>query len=137
MDNLDLKERYMEYQFLMQQLQQLQQNVSALEKHINDLNSLNENLSNLKDSKVNSEVLMPLGSGIFVKGDLKENKSVLMNVGNDICIEKTVEGAKETVEKQLGDVVSVLEQLREEIENTVQKLGSLQHEFEKLKKEED
>ncbi len=137
MNESHIKERYMEYQFLMQQLQQLQENVSALEKHIGDLNSLNVNLTGIKQSKVNSEVLMPLGSGIFLKGELKDNSSVIMNVGNGICVDKTLEEAKDTVSKQLEEVTLVLEQLRDETTDTMEKLTVLQEEFQKFENEKD
>src|SRR3989338_2465361 len=132
MNDSHLKEKYMEYQFLMQQLQQLQQNISALEQHILDLNNLYENLSYLNQSKVESEVLMPLGSGIFLKGELKDNKSVIMNVGNNVCVEKNIDEAKNTINKQLEEVINVLEQLKEEINNTTEKLSVLQTEFENM-----
>ncbi|MBI2148084.1 prefoldin subunit alpha [Candidatus Woesearchaeota archaeon] len=131
----NLKEKYMEYQELVQQLQQLQQNITSLEKHIVDLSYLDDGLTQLKQTKVNDEVLMPFGSGIFLKGEIKDNNSVIMNVGNNVCVEKTVDEAKETVEKQLGDVTNVLEQLKEEVNNTVGKLNILQEDFSKVREE--
>ena len=133
---MDYKEKYIEYEFLMQQLQQLQQNISALDKHIVDLNSLDQGLEQLTKIKTNQETLIPFGSGIFLKGEIKDNSTVIMNVGNNICVEKTLDEARETVAKQLEEVTLVLEQLREEMERNSVQLNSLQQEFESLRKEE-
>ena len=132
----NLKERYMEYQLLMQQLQQLQQNVSDLEKHVVDLNSLADNLNSLNDSEADGETLMPLGSGIFVKGTLKDNKNIIMNVGANVCVEKTVPEAKGVVSKQLNEVGGVIKQIQDEINNTTIRLQELQSEFQNLREEE-
>lgn len=131
-----LKESYMEYQLLMQQLQQLQQNTSALEKHIVDLRNLNENLASLNQSEVDTETLMPLGSGIFVKGSLRDNNKVLMNVGSNVCIEKGIDEAKETVSKQLEEVTNVIIQLQHEIQSTTTRLSQLQKELQNIREEE-
>ncbi len=119
----------------MQQLQQLQQNISALDKHIVDLNSLDQGLEQLTKIKTNQETLIPFGSGIFLKGEIKDNSTVIMNVGNNICVEKTLDEARETVAKQLEEVTLVLEQLREEMERNSIQLNSLQQEFESMREE--
>ena len=135
MTNKNMKEKYMEYQILMQQLQQLQQNISALEKHIIDLRGLDDNLNSLSQTKINSETLMPLGSGIFLKGELKDNKTVIMNVGNNVCVEKNMVEARDTVNKQLEEVSIVLGQLQEEVDNTAVKLNEMQSELQSAKEE--
>ena len=79
---------------------------------------------------------MPLGSGIFVKGELKDNNNLIMNVGSNICVEKTVDEGKETISKQLNDISGVFEQLQIEIQRTTERLQELQNEFKDLKEEE-
>ena len=128
-----LKEKYMEYQLLMQQAQQLQQNIEALEKHILNLRSLNDNLDSISKVKTNEEMLMPLGSGLFLKGSLQDNNNILMNVGANVVVEKSIEEAKETVSKQLEEVTVVLEQMQHEVDHTNEHLHGLQQEFQNLK----
>lgn len=135
MNKEQIQERYTEYQYLVQQLQQLQQNMSAFEKHVLELNSLNDNLGSLKNVGLNSETLMPFGNGIFVKAELKDNQNVVMNVGNNVCVDKTVDEARSLVDKQLEEVKSVVEQLQTEIGNTMTRLHELQHEIQHLKAE--
>ena len=136
MNENKVKEKYMEYQMLMQQFQQLQENISALEKHIFELRALDDNLSSLSKTKAGEETLMPLGSGIFVKGELKDNSNVVMNVGGGVCVEKSVDEAKDTVSIQLSDVTNVFTELQEEIMKTSEKLQSLQDEFKNMRMDE-
>ena len=132
----DLKDKYMEFQMLMQQLQQLQQNITSLEKHVVDLRSLDNNLDVVLNSKTGSETLVPLGSGIFLKGILKETDNVVMNIGANACVEKTIDEAKETINKQLEEVSSVLERMQEEDVRLGVRIQELQTEFQDLKESE-
>ncbi len=131
-DNEQSREKYLEFQLLMQQFQQLQQNQTALEKHIKDLFNLKANLETVSNLNSNSESLIPLGSGIFLKGELKDTETVVINVGVGICVEKTVEEAKETVSNQLNEVTVVLEQINEDLEETKHKLMDLQNELQSM-----
>jgi len=129
----DIKEKYMEYQMLVQQFQQLQQNISALEKHIVDLRTLDDNLDSIKQTKLDHEALVPLGGGIFLKSVLKDNKNVIMGVGANVMVDKSVDDAKLSVNKQLAEVNNVIEQLQEEIVNVTSRIQELQIEFQSMR----
>ena len=132
----EVQERYMEYQMLTQQFQQIQQNIQALDKHVNDLSGLKQNIETISELKSNKETLIPLGNGIFLKGELKDSKNVIMNVGSDIFVEKTTNEAIETVEKQLGEVTNFLEQMQHEVIRTHARITELQEEFKDLRENE-
>lgn len=134
-DKNKIKEKYLEYQFLMQQIQQLQENITALEKHILDLNCLKENLDSVSGLKSGEEALIPLGNGIFLRGNLNDSKNVVINVGAGVCIENTVDGAKTIVSKQAGDVNEVLGQMQGEAVKVVGRIQELQSELETAQKE--
>lgn len=130
-----LKEKYEEYQLLVQQLQQLQENSSGLESHTFNLATLMENLISIKDVKVNQEALIPLGSGIFLKGSLKDNSAVVMNVGSNICVEKNLDEAQQVISQQLNEVNQFLGQLQEEVVKTTHRIQELQSEFQTMRSE--
>jgi len=114
----------------------LHQNIENLEKHIHDISKLDENLDSISKVKPENETLMALGSGIFMKGILKDNKKLIMNVGSGVCVEKTVEEARETVKKQLNEVSILSQQMKEQANAVIEVVQELQKEFEKIKSEE-
>ena len=132
MTNKNFEALYTEYNELIQQFQQLQQNVGALEKHVNDLNELKNNLTSISQVQVNEEVLIPLGSGIFLNGLLKDNKTTLMNVGASLCVEKDVDDVVKTIDKQIDDTTSFLSQMQEYAGQSVNRIQELQEEFKKI-----
>ena len=136
-DKKELQEKYMEYQMLVQQFQQLQQNISTLQKHVNDLNELKENLSNLTKININDETLMPVGSGIFLRGQLKDNRKAIMNVGANVCVEKNMEDISSTIDKQTEEVSGLLFHMQTQAEAAAERLTELQKELKELKEDSE
>lgn len=131
-----LQEMYAEYQMLMQQMQQLQQNLQELQRHVSDLGKLKRNLNEISLINVDTETLVPLGNGIFLHAELKDNKNIVMNVGSEAFVDKTIDEAKETIEKQIGEVTNVVLQMEQEMEKTAHRIEEIQEEFQKIKPEE-
>ena len=125
MTNKNFEALYTEYNELIQQFQQLQQNVGALEKHVNDLNELKNNLTSISQVQVYEEVLIPLGSGIFLNGLLKDNKTTLMNAGVNVCVEKDISEAIKTVDSQIIDTNNLLNQMQEYSKQSLDRVQEL------------
>jgi len=131
-----LNEKHMEYQYLIQQIQQLQQNLAALEKHILDLTNLNENLQEISKTENYDEVLIPFGSGIFFRGKITNSRNVVMNVGAGICVDKSTDDASKVISEQTEHTKKGMDQLQEEFANVYVRIQELQTEFENAKNEE-
>jgi len=127
-----LKEKYMEFQMLEQSLAHLNQKKASIENQMNEFVSLQESLDSLKNSKDNSPMFSPLGSGVFIKSELKDSKNVLVNIGSNIAIERTVEDSKELVEKQMTELRGILIKLESEIGKGLEKGNALSAELAKL-----
>ena len=112
----------LEYKLLLHQFQKLQQNIAALEQHIDDLKKIQENIETIATTEVGKETLIPLGSGIFIKGTLSNNKELLMNVGANVCLDKPIPEALQTVAKQAEEVGALIDQLEQETENIALRL---------------
>ncbi len=128
-----LNEKHMEYQYLIQQIQQLQQNLAALEKHVLDLTNMNENLREISKNESYDEVLMPFGGGIFFRSKISDSRNVVMNVGAGICVEKSTDDASRIVSEQTEHTRKAMEQLQEEFANAYVRIQELQAEFENAK----
>lgn len=124
--NPNFESMYNEYMQLVQQFQQLQQNINSLEKHMVDLNELGNSIDNMKEVKTGSETLIPMGSGIFVIGEVKDNTKAIMNVGANVCVEKSLDEVKESIEKQLNETNSIFIQMQDYARESVSKIRELQ-----------
>ncbi len=119
------QEKILEYRLLFQELQKLQENIEALEQHLEELKKIQTNLESISETSANTETLIPLGSGLFLKGQILDTQKVIMNVGSSICVEKTIKEAGETVQKQFDEIETVLGQLEEQAEQLATNLENL------------
>ncbi len=127
-----LKEKYMEFQMLEQSLAQLNQRKATIENQINEFSALQESLDNLKNSENNSPMYSPLGSGVFIKSELKDTKNVLVNIGSNIAVERSIEESKKLVDKQMSELKEIISKLEKEINDGLKKGNELNTELAKL-----
>jgi len=104
-------QRNEEYQEIVEQIHKVREYANVLEKHVDDLRAVSETLDKCSDLREGNEILVPLGSGLFCKAEIKSDK-IILNVGAGVCVEKTFSEASEIVKKQLDEVSSVLTQVQ-------------------------
>jgi prefoldin alpha subunit len=131
-EETQLKEKYLELQMLDQSLNQLNQKRQTLENQMNEFEALKESLKDIKNSKKDSPMHSPLGSGVFIKSEIKDTDNVLVNIGSNIVIERTIEDSTKLVEEQIKELDKMLKQLEKEMEEGVTKSNKLNSELAEL-----
>ncbi|MBT3984771.1 prefoldin subunit alpha [archaeon] len=135
MNQNNVLEGYQNMQEFNNQLQAMQQQVDVLEKQTVELNTVKEGLDSIEQCNGDEEILIPLGSGIFLKGGIKDKAQVTMNVGAGIVVEKSISGALKLVEEQIVKMGSFKEELTKEMGEISMTLQKLQLEMQKTQKE--
>ena len=64
--------------------------------------------ASLDDVSENSDLLIPLGAGIYAKAKLSDAKEFLINVGSNIIVKKSVEEVKEMIDKEISEIDKLL-----------------------------
>ena len=128
----ELQQRYLEFQLIEQQSRQIEKQLQVLENQLVEITSVQLSLDDLKEAKIGSEIMVPVSNGIFVKGELKENRELLVNVGSNTVVVKTVEETKELIGKQQTEINQIKMQLLAEMEKMNNRAMELQVELEKL-----
>ena len=95
----NLQNKIIEFNMMDQQLKQLEQKAMEIEKQVYEMQLSENSLEELK-SKKDSEVMIPLAGGIFVKGKIEDAEKVIIHVGNRILARKSINDAKKLLEKQ-------------------------------------
>jgi len=127
----DLQQRYLEYQLLTNQIKQLQQQIEQLTQHLVDLGGIKEGLDNVSNSEIGEELLVPVGSGVFIKASLKENKEAIMTVGANVSVDKNIKDVVIIVDKQIEEVKHVIHDMEMELGNLGMRIEELQKELSK------
>jgi len=75
-----LQKFYTQFQLLEQHIKQTQQQVATINSQLVDLVSTTKSLDDLKNVKSGTEILVPVSSGVYVKGEIKDNENLIVNV---------------------------------------------------------
>ena len=133
-----LQQKYLQLQLTEQQIRQLQQQIMVLEQQILEFKTVEESLNNLSKTKNNTPLFSPLGLGMFLQTELKNNKEIIMNVGSKVIVKKPIIEAKEILKKQTKEVENTIILLKEQMSNSISMINSLSKDIEtstsKLKK---
>ncbi|MDP7116179.1 MAG: prefoldin subunit alpha [Candidatus Woesearchaeota archaeon] len=106
-----MKEGYVEYQMVTQQVKQVQEQIESIQEQLTDLNSVTENLDHLKEAKKEDEMLIPVANGIFFKTALKDNSEFLVNVGSNTVVAKSFPQVKDMLTVQKKELEEVHDNL--------------------------
>ena len=117
-DEKNVEDKYMQFQQLQQQLVQIAEFVERLRQQQKEIETSIEALKELKETRINTEILAPIANGIFLKAELKDNAVLIVNIGAEVAAEKTIpevvvllEEQKERIAGNISEAENVLEQL--------------------------
>jgi len=120
MEEDELKQKLVHYEELEKQLKQFTNFYQELMNKAIEIQGVLQALEELNRSKLNSKMLVPIASGIFVHSELKNSSEVVVNVGADVCVKKSVSETEillkdrlADVERHMSEVASVIQQLSE------------------------
>ncbi|OLD14039.1 MAG: prefoldin subunit alpha [Crenarchaeota archaeon 13_1_40CM_2_52_14] len=89
---------------------------------LSETQTAKQTLEGTKESGKDVEMLIPIGSGSFVKSKLEDSQHVIIGVGAGVCIEKTVEDAIRDLNMRASDMdrarINVTQQLNQIINQT-------------------
>ena len=123
-----LQKKYLELEIIANQINQIQQQISLIQNQVLELKNLKENILKFNDVKIGSASYSPIGSNIFVKSRIEDNKEFLVSVGSNILVEKSIDETKILIETQIDEI----EKISYELEN---QLGLMDLRFQELQKE--
>jgi len=126
------EEMLMKLSLLEQQARQVEGQIQQVDGQIGEIEVLKNSLLNLGKEK-GSEILAPVGKGIFAKSELKEDK-FFVNVGAGIFLKKNPEQAVEIIDEQIERLKSLRLELIEAISKINEELNKVVQEAQKNEK---
>jgi prefoldin alpha subunit len=106
MDEEQIRRVLMQLEAGKRQMEALSRQAQMVESAVGELDSTMEALKALGQEKAGVELLVPSGSGTFMRASLKDPGSVLVGVGADVSVERRMPEAVRTLEerrKQLAE----------------------------------
>ena len=110
------------------QIDSLSAQIQIVENKRMEIDSTIETMDSLKENKIGTEILVPIGSNSFVRAELRDNKKIIVGIGAGISVEKTIDEAKEILKlrnKELENTMNKLQSAVAEIKNKLLELDSI------------
>jgi prefoldin alpha subunit len=137
-----MEEKQNELQGLTTEIEQLQnqanahnQNLELLTMSVQEMRQTVETLEELKNTELGQEVLLPLGTGSFLRSTLKQNDRVIIGIGSGFSVEKEIDEAKAIVDKRIQETDSAVQQTRERVAEISGRLEELTPRWQNLYRE--
>ncbi|MBI5061290.1 MAG: prefoldin subunit alpha [Candidatus Aenigmarchaeota archaeon] len=131
-DKKELQRKYLQLQILRQQMTAMLEEKAVVEERINELSSTIDSLKKLHSIKTSEEMWSSLGSGSFVRAEIKDTEKVVIGIGAGIFAKKSAGDAAETLEGRLKELNTVNDEIMAELNKINIQLLALEPEVEKL-----
>ena len=100
----ELRKLSVEMRFLEQTAETLQQRLSMLNAAITDLSYAKMTLDGVEKEKENSDLLVPIGGGSYVKMKLASSDTVVVGIGAGVSVEKPLSEGKAMLKERLEEL---------------------------------
>ncbi len=120
----ELRRLSMEMRYLEQTADALQQRISMVNAAINDLNYANMTLDGIEKEKENSEMLVPIGGGSYVKAKLADPDKIIVGMGSGVSVEKTLAQAKVDLKERLDELEKTMLSAQQQFSQVAERINS-------------
>ncbi len=133
----DLQEKFVLYQLLNQRLEEIKQHATIIQHKLLEFETSKNALIELKDVKADSEMLIPLGSGLFTHGKSGSQEKILVDLGAGIIAKKSLEDASGFIDKKKKEVEDAVQVLQMEANAITAKLNEIVPELQKAAQDQE
>ena len=126
-----------EYQLLQAQAQLLAQNLELLTLGMNEFKAVKETLEKLKEVEDEKpEILVPIGAGSFLKGQIVDRENAIVSVGAGYAMEKSLDDAIRYLDGRVKEYEEAIKKTQESLHQIEHKLQELAVKAQKLQQEQ-
>lgn len=97
--------------------QRLNEAITQMRESIAELDQMKNDLQELNSVKQGSNILAPISSGIYVKATIQNPQELLVNLGSSVVTVKSIEEAKNLIEKQKDEINNSIKDTQKAMEN--------------------
>jgi prefoldin alpha subunit len=128
----NLQTKYIQLQLLKQQFSAFVEEKQRIDEKAGELNTTIDALHKLDDIEKGGEIWSTLGSGSFVRSDIKDTENVLVAIGAGVVAREKRERAIEILQSRLEELTKLNNDVMTEITRFAQAIAQLEAEVEKL-----
>lgn len=125
----EMQKKYVQLYLFREQFRALAEEKGSVEKRISETLVSIDTLSRIDSVKNGEEIWTPVGSGAFLRSDIKDTTEVLLGIGAGIVIKKDRKQAVETLRLRLEELVKIDSEMTSELEKFKRQIGMLEEQL--------
>lgn len=122
-----------EYQILAGQLEALKVQIEIIESSLEELEKTKISLDEIekireekmREKEKKAEVLIPLGSGSFIRGAIESPDKILLSIGSGFAVEKSANEAVEFIKGKIDELKKAKNEREKEVLEVSEKLEKI------------
>lgn len=130
--NEALQQKFLLYQVLQKQMEELQKQAVVLQQKFLELETTGQAVEDMRTLAEQNETLVPLGSGIYIEGRIKNRREVLVDVGAGVVMKKSMDDAMRFLEDKKKEVEQLSGELQSGAQRIADHMNTLAPELQKL-----
>ena len=130
-DQKEFQEKLVRYQILEGRVKALLQRREMLITKIVEVENTLTSMGEIEKEK-ESEILLPLGSNVYIPGILKDVKKMIVEIGADVALEKDIVDAKKILGERKDIMNNGLQSIEKEITNITNEMLGIEQEIASL-----
>ncbi|MGQ4834112.1 MAG: prefoldin subunit alpha [Candidatus Asgardarchaeia archaeon] len=107
------------------QLKTLENQLSLINLRLQELKAAKEFLTSLSSLDLNTELLFPIGGGVFIRGKVIDKENVLMDIGANVVVKRGLNESSETVNNDIMDLENTKKQIEQQTMQLLNKYEEL------------
>lgn len=127
----ELQQKFVLYQLLNQRLEEIKNQLNLVQQRLVELETTNQALADVGGIKKDTEILIPLGSGLYAYGKASNSEKMLVDIGAGVMVKKEIGDAKKKIEGSKKEVEAASENMQNEALAIVNKMNELGVELQK------
>lgn len=128
----ELRRLSLEMRLLEQTAETLQQRISMITAAMTDLSYANMTLESVEKEKEDTELLVPIGGGSYLKAKLAAPDKVVVGIGAGVSVEKTLQEAKAIVKERLEELEKSLNSVQQQFAQVAERINADRNRAESL-----
>ncbi|MCK5473929.1 MAG: prefoldin subunit alpha [Candidatus Aenigmarchaeota archaeon] len=109
--------KMLQLEILKEQGQQMAQQKAQISMQVQELEYTQNTIKDLKNAKKGTEMMIPIGTGMYVKGKIESVDDIITAIGGNVAVGKTLDDVKEIINERLKKMKELELQIDSELKN--------------------
>jgi len=127
-----LRQLIAQLQALENAYQEIRSRLNILDAALSEISLASLTLKGIKTLDNDSEILIPIGGGSFVKAKLSDSNNVIHSIGSGVSTEKTIELAQADFDNRISDFQKIRNSLNQQLNQATMAITNIRNQIQQI-----